>query len=38
LEQSATISTHHDLSLCFSPFAKESLLQSSIIIVILLTL
>ena len=34
LEQSATISTHHDLSLCFSPFAKDSLLQFSIFIMI----
>ena len=34
LEQSATISTHHDLSICFSPFAKDSLLQFSIFIMI----
>ena len=30
LEQSATISMHRDLSLCYLPFTKDSLLQFSI--------
>jgi len=38
LEQSATISTHHDLSLCFSLFAEDSLIHFSIFIMILLTM